>query len=115
MPEQNELAAINAGEEVVPRLANKVFYTETTVTTFNTENQARTMLCFNDDGSSELWESNDLQEKTNLVGCFCDPNGPSLEAISDTIEAHVAGIIPGVRILSAEDVYKMSTDIAANY
>lgn len=109
MLEQNEQMAIEAGEELVPRLANKVFYTRTRIRVDTRDGGfyhiVTTRLCFDENASSELWDSEYLLMRDE------DPNGPSIESLKIALMDGLAGYLT----VTDEQCELCAQKIAANY
>ena len=117
MREQNEQAAIDAGEESTPRLANKEFFTGTDMFVDDKEHTLFTLLVFNGDASSVLHQSDINGTKGPIVMESQDPEGPSLDSLIDGIRAHIHAVafMSGGTPYSEETIRVIAEDISANY
>ena len=115
MNQNNEQRAINAGEEQTPRLANKSYTTSTQVTLLGEPAMTITILEFDHEANSELWESDEYGVKKFLITQFQDPDGPSLESLVDAITTHIKSLMPGTQLISDEDIRVICEDISGNY
>tara|TARA_R110000803_G_scaffold168308_1_gene231437 strand:- start:737 stop:1087 length:351 start_codon:yes stop_codon:yes gene_type:complete len=113
--EQNEQAAIDAGEETTPALSNKEFFTGTDIFIAGKEYTVFTILRFADDAQSELFQSNIDGDQGMLINNFDDIEGPSLAELIDAVSAHISEISQGEPCYTEEQIRVICEDISANY
>lgn len=113
--QSNEQSAIDAGEEQTPRLANKDFYTCTMLYIREAEQDLCTILRFDKDANSELFESNMEHDAGTLIMRSEDPDGPPLASLIDGLTTYISSLAPGKVIFTEEQIRIVCEDISSNY